>query len=83
MPKSINQFMKTNKNKNINGKMISTKKKEYMNIIISFINNSSNKVSINDTLFYDIVTSITSNQYTEELNNKIINYFIKSFIFNR
>lgn len=80
---SINQFMKTNKNKNINGKMISTKKKEYMNIIISFINNSSNKVSINDTLFYDIVTSITSNQYTEELNNKIINYFIKSFIFNR
>ena len=80
---SINQFMKTNKNKSINGKVISNKKKEYMNIIISHIHNIPPQASISDAQLNDIVTSLQCNQYTDELSNKIINYFINVFIFNR
>ena len=80
---SINQFMKTNKNKSINGKVISNKKKEYMSILISHIHNLPTKESITDTEMRDILTVLHSNQYSDELSNKIINYFINVFIFNR
>lgn len=80
---SINQFMKTNKNKSINGKVISNKKKEYMNIIISYIHNIPSQESISDAQLNDIVISLQCTQYTDELSNKIINYFINVFIFNR
>lgn len=80
---SINQFMKTNKNKTINGKVISNKKKEYMNIIISHIHNIPSQESISDAQLNDILTSLQCNQYTDELSNKIINYYINVFIFNR
>ena len=36
-----------------------------------------------DTEMRDIFTVLHSNQYSDELSNKIINYFINVFIFNR